>query len=256
MRDFSSRPRRRPPQPVDLGLIGIGVLTLIFAGYATGTSWADFKRARQHVADVRRDTQAAQARLKTMEARSAPTAALATQALLSTDAAPPRVLAELAALMPPDLKLDSLSLSYGEGIGMSMHVSAKNAGKPVQVRAFAVQAVEGDDARDAELVGRLPHLFGRDLRAVDAVHDDQRGVGHPQRRPRVTQEVGHSGRVDEVDLGLIPLNVGHAGGESVLARDFFFVVIGDGRPVVHLPETIDRPRVEQQGRDELCLPGA
>jgi Tfp pilus assembly protein PilN len=128
MRDFSSRPRRRPPQPVDLGLIGIGVLTLIFAGYATGTSWADFKRARQHVADVRRDTEAAQARLKTMEARSAPTAALATQALLSADAAPPRVLADLAALMPPDVKLDSLNLSYGEGIGMSMHVSAKGAG--------------------------------------------------------------------------------------------------------------------------------
>jgi len=85
MRDFSSRPRRRPPQPVDLGLIGVGLLTLIFAGYATGTSWADFKRARQHVADVQRDTQAAQARLKTMEARSAPTAALATQALLSAD---------------------------------------------------------------------------------------------------------------------------------------------------------------------------
>ena len=82
---------------------------------------------RQHVADVRRDTEAAQARLKTMEARSAPTAALATQALLSSDAAPPRVLADLAALMPPDVKLDSLALNYGEGIGMNMHVSAKTA---------------------------------------------------------------------------------------------------------------------------------
>ena len=154
MRDFSSRPRRRPPQPFDLGLIGIGVLTLIFAGYATGTSWADFKRARQHVADVRRDTETAQARLKTMEARSAPTAALATQALLSTDAAPPRVLAELAALMPPDLKLDSLSLSYGEGIGMSMHVSAKNAGayeaflQRLEASPLFEEVVPGEEARD------------------------------------------------------------------------------------------------------------
>jgi hypothetical protein len=103
MRDFSSRPRRRPPQPVDLGLIGVGMLTLIFAGYATGTSWADFKRARQHVADVQRDTRAAQERLKTMEARSAPTAALATQALLSADAPPPRLLSDLAALLPADV---------------------------------------------------------------------------------------------------------------------------------------------------------
>jgi Tfp pilus assembly protein PilN len=154
MRDFSSRPRRRPPQPVDLGLIGIGVLTLIFAGYATGTSWADFKRARQHVADVRRDTEAAQARLKTMEARSAPTAALATQALLSADAAPPRVLAELAALMPPDVKLDSLNLTYGEGIGMSMHVSAKGAGayeaflQRLESSPLFEEVVPGEETRD------------------------------------------------------------------------------------------------------------
>ena len=154
MRDFSSRPRRRPPQPVDLGLIGIGLLTLIFAGYATGTSWADFKRARQHVADVRRDTEAAQARLKTMEARSAPTAALATQALLSTDAAPPHVLAELAALMPPDVKLDSLALTYGDGIGMSMHVSAKGAGayeaflQRLEASPLFEEVVPGEESRD------------------------------------------------------------------------------------------------------------
>ena len=139
---------------MDLGLIGIGLLTLIFAGYATGTSWADFKRARQHVADVRRDTEAAQARLKTMEARSAPTAALATQALLSADAAPPRVLSDLAALMPPDLKLDSLSLSYGDGIGLSMHVSAKGAGayetflQRLEASPLFEEVVPGEEARD------------------------------------------------------------------------------------------------------------
>ena len=161
MRDFSSRPRRRPPQPVDLGLIGIGVLTLIFGGYATGTSWADFKRARQHVADVRRDTEAAQARLKTMEARSAPTAALATQALLSADAAPPRVLAELAALMPPDVKLDSLNLTYGEGIGMSMHVSAKGAGayeaflQRLESSPLFEEVVPGEETRDGGVAASI-----------------------------------------------------------------------------------------------------
>jgi hypothetical protein len=161
MRDFSSRPRRRPPQPVDLGLIGIGVLTLIFAGYATGTSWADFKRARQHVADVRRDTEAAQARLKTMEARSAPTAALATQALLSAEAAPPRVLAELAALMPPDVKLDSLNLTYGEGIGMSMHVSAKGAGayeaflQRLESSPLFDEVVPGEETRDGGVAASI-----------------------------------------------------------------------------------------------------
>jgi Tfp pilus assembly protein PilN len=153
-RDFSSRPRRRPAKPVDLGLIGVGVLTLIVAGYATGTSWAEFKRARQHVADVRRDTQAAQQRLKTMEARSAPTAALASQALLSTDAAPPRVLSDLAAVMPPDVKLESVSLAYGDAIAIQIQVSAKAGGayeaflQRLEGSPLFDEVIPGEEARD------------------------------------------------------------------------------------------------------------
>ncbi len=161
MRDFSSRPRRRPPPPVELGLIGIGLLTLVLAGYATGTSWADFKRARQHVDDVRRDTQAAQARLRTMEARSAPTAALATQALLSADAAPPRLLSELGALLPPDVKLDSLALAYGEGIGMTMLVSAKSGGayetflSRLESSPLFEEVIPGEEVRDGGVTASI-----------------------------------------------------------------------------------------------------
>jgi len=149
MRDFSSRPRRSAPEPVDVGLFGIGVLTLLLAGYATGTSWAEFKRARQHVADVRRETEAGQARLRSLETRSAPTAALATQALLSSDVPPPRLLAELSALMPPDVKLDAVSLAYGEGIDVRLQVSAK-AGAAYD--AF-LQRLEGSPAFDDVIPG-------------------------------------------------------------------------------------------------------
>jgi Tfp pilus assembly protein PilN len=127
-RDFSSRPRRRPPAPVEVGLVGVGLLTLVLAGYATGTAWAEFKRARQQVDAVRRDTQAAQALLRSLEARSAPTAALASQALMSTDAAPPRVLADLAALMPPDVRLESITLDYGDAVGVQVQVAARSGG--------------------------------------------------------------------------------------------------------------------------------
>lgn len=149
MRDFSSRPRRSAPQPVDIGLFGIGILTLLVATYATGTSWAEFKRARQHVDDVRRETEAGQARLRTLETRSAPTAALATQALLSSDVPPPRLLAELSALMPPDVKLDAVSLGYGEGIDVRMQVSAKAGGA---YDAF-LQRLEGSPAFDDVIPG-------------------------------------------------------------------------------------------------------
>jgi hypothetical protein len=161
MRDFSSRPRRRAPQPVDVGLIGIGLLTLIVAGYATGTSWAEFKRARQHVVDVRRETEAGQARLRSLEARSAPTAALATQALLSADAPPPRVLAEISGLMPPDLKLESLSLAYGDGIAIQLQVSAKAGGayetflQRLEASPLFDEVIPGEEARDGGVTASI-----------------------------------------------------------------------------------------------------
>ena len=146
---------------MDLGLVGVGALTLILAGYATGTSWAEFKRARQHVVDVRRETEAGQARLKTLEARSAPTAALATQALLSSDAAPPRLLSDLAAVLPPDVKLDSLALTYGEDIAVQMQVSAKG-GAAYEVFLQRLEAsplfgdvIPGEEARDGSLTASV-----------------------------------------------------------------------------------------------------
>ncbi len=155
MRDFSTRPRRRRPEPVEFGLLGVGLLTLLLASYATGTSWAEFKRARQHVADVRRETEAAQVRLKTLEARSAPTAALGTQALLSTEAPPPRVLADLSASMPPDVKLESLSLTYGgDGIVVQMGVSAKATGayeaflQRLESSPLFEDVIPGEETRD------------------------------------------------------------------------------------------------------------
>jgi hypothetical protein len=148
-RDFSSRARRRRAAPAELGLVGIGLLTLIVAGYATGTSWADLKRARQHVVDLRRESEAAQARLRTLESRSAPTAALATQALLSEEAAPPRVMADLSSLMPPDVKLESMGLVYGESLVIQMQVSAKSAGS---YDAF-LQRLEGSPLFDDVVPG-------------------------------------------------------------------------------------------------------
>ena len=56
-------------------------------------------------------------------------------------------------------------------------------------------------------------------------------------------------RVDEVDLGLVPLGVGEAGGERVLAGDLFFVVVGDRRAVVDRAEPVDRAGIEEQRGD-------
>jgi hypothetical protein len=154
VRDFSTRPRRRPPQPLDVGLLAVAALTLGVAGYATSSAWAESKRARQHVDDVRRETEAGRARLRALEARSAPTAALASQALLSADAAPPRVLADLSSVLPPDVKLDSLALAYGDGIALQMQVSAKGAAaydvflQRLEAHPLFDEVIPGEEVRD------------------------------------------------------------------------------------------------------------
>ena len=61
------------------------------------------------------------------------------------------------------------------------------------------------------------------------------------------------GRVDQVDLLLVPLGVGEAGRERVLAGDFFFVEVGDGRAVVDLAEPVDHAGVGEDGGGELRL---
>ena len=70
------------------------------------------------------------------------------------------------------------------------------------------------------------------------------------------RKLRHPRRVDEVDLVLVPLGVGEAAGEGVLAGDLFFVVVGDRRAVVHAPEAVDGAGVEEQRRNQLRLPGA
>jgi hypothetical protein len=105
-----------------------------------------------------------------MEARSAPTAALATQALLSADAAPPRLLSDLASLMPADVKLDSLALTYGDGIGMSMQVSAKGAGayeaflQRLEGSPLFDEVVPGEEVRDGGVSASIQMRYRGGLR--------------------------------------------------------------------------------------------
>src|SRR5438132_1206981 len=74
-----------------------------------------------------------------------------------------------------------------------------------------------------------------------------------QRRLGVAQEVREARRVDDVDLGLLPLGMSEAGGERVLAGDFFFVEVGHGGAFVHLAEPVDRAGGEEHRGDKLCL---
>lgn len=141
-RDFSTRPRRRAPDAFDVGLLALAGLSLILASYWTSTAWTDRRRARQNVEEARREAEADQVRVRALESRQGAEGSLGTQALLTTDAPPPRVLAELGTVLPSDVRLESLTLTYGDGVTLEMQVAARAA---AAYDAF-LQRLEGSPA--------------------------------------------------------------------------------------------------------------
>ena len=76
-------------------------------------------------------------------------------------AAPPRLLSDLAALMPADVKLDSLALTYGDAIGMSMQVSARSGGayeaflQRLESSPRFEEVVPGEETRDGGVTASI-----------------------------------------------------------------------------------------------------
>ena len=58
-----------------------------------------------------------------------------------------------------------------------LHASRSDVERALEAGALAIEAVDDDEPRQAELLGRRPHLLGLHHHAGDRVDDDQRGVG-------------------------------------------------------------------------------
>ena len=76
---------------------------------------------------------------------------------------------------------------------------------------LAIQLVHHEQSRQVESLGVAPRLLGLHLDPGDAVHDQQRAVHHPQHRLGVRDEGAIAGRIDEVQLDLLPLQVAQGG---------------------------------------------
>jgi hypothetical protein len=73
-----------------------------------------------------------------------------------------------------------------------------------EVGSLAVEHVHEDEAGQPELRGALPEALGADLDAHHAVDDENRALAYPQGGHGVGQEAGLAGRVDQVDLAVLP----------------------------------------------------
>lgn len=126
MRDFSTHPQRSGPGAIDTLLVGLAVLALLAASLAAFWSWRDARARIASVDEARRELETSGARLLALEARPGDVA-LARQTLLTLDAPPSRVLAAVGELMPPDVRLESVALRYGERLELEMRVIARSS---------------------------------------------------------------------------------------------------------------------------------
>jgi hypothetical protein len=121
-RDFSTRPVPRSSL-FDRALVVLAVAGLVAAVVATVAARRDLFAAIRAVADVRRDPTSEHT--LPQGRRGSDRGALAAQALTTSEAPPARIFADLASLMPADVRLNGVTLTYDEGVGMEVTVVAR-----------------------------------------------------------------------------------------------------------------------------------
>ena len=126
----------------------------------------------------------------------------------------------------------------------------------VEVGALAVEHVDEDDAREPERLGAAPVARGLHLDPHDAADRDERALHDVQRRDRVALEARLAGRVDQVDLPALPLEVAQRRRDRHLALLLVVVPVGDGRALLDDAEPVRRACLEEHCLDERGLAGA
>ncbi len=119
-----------------------------------------------------------------------------------------------------------------------------------EVGALAVEHVDEEDARKLLLLGALPDSRGVDLDPHHAAEHDDDSLDDTQRRECVGLEAGVAGRVDEVDLAVLPLEVAQRPRQRHAAPLLVLVPVRDRRPLLDAAEPVRLPRLEQEGLDE------
>lgn len=124
-RDFSTRRRTRGFSTPQRALFLAGIAALALAAWAAADAWGECRAAEARLRLAGQEAEAALSRARTLKERRGPGHALAAQALLTADASPPRVVAALAELLPGDVRLDGISLTYAADVKIDLRVAAR-----------------------------------------------------------------------------------------------------------------------------------
>ena len=129
---------------------------MALASHAVFRARVVLAEAQTRTEAVRREIEADRDRVRALESRNGP-GSLDTQALMTGEAPPPRVVADLAALLPDDVRLEGLTLSYADGPGLELQVSARRARSydlfldRLAASPRIADLVPGSESRDGEV---------------------------------------------------------------------------------------------------------
>ena len=144
-RDFSTRPRRSRPATWELGLLLVALLILGLVAREAWGARAALAVAGAQVEGLRREVERERTAVQALESGGRAGERFAAQALLGAEAEPAEVVAEVAALLPPAVRLDALGLTYGEALELDMQVAARGS---EAYDAFLTRLTESARIRD------------------------------------------------------------------------------------------------------------
>ena len=124
-----------------------------------------------------------------------------------------------------------------------------------EVRALAVEHVHEDERARVRAARCGP--TGASVctsTPFDAVHHEQRALDDAQRGESVRLEPRVAGRVDQVDLPVLPLDVAERRRQRHLPLLLVLVPVGDRRALLDRAEAVRRAALEEQRLDEDVFP--
>jgi hypothetical protein len=164
--DLSTRPRPRTGRG-DLLLAVVGALAFAWASVGAIRAREEAARARSALAAVESETSRGEARLRAIGARGGGEAErLALRVALNAEAPVPQVLADLTRLMPEEVRLRALQVSYGDEVSVEAQVEARSVAawdafldRLATSKRFRGVA-SGPEAREGELRVTIRMLYG------------------------------------------------------------------------------------------------
>lgn len=127
--DFKTRPAPSSgPGWLGLGALALAMALAVGAGLDARAALRERSEARAALDALRSDLAAAQRRLTGLDARRRGDGErLAARARLTVEAPPHRVLGDLSALLPPEVRLSELNLAYGDELRVEVQLVARRA---------------------------------------------------------------------------------------------------------------------------------